>query len=285
MPHRRQAAEELLQSVSGVLERLLRAVAELQERERRAAVREHQDVVADKLGGDGDNRLLVDLPGVRAAHQVHDAPYAAVLYRVREPGDGVELVDELDGEADFGLNLIVRDASGHSLPLEVRRDGAGQDLLRKLMDLTDVRVVMLKLIVLGVRKPRGVACRDDRGLEALRDVHDGRKDILHVSDPEIESAGAENQLRSRGVRERHNAVVAVHRGKPRAADAVELHAGGACRPGLRLPLRGSPEAHNLAHEKRRVPVDGDVHRILPEDPDVDSGLRADGKPEQAVHRD
>ena len=165
------------------------------------------------------------------------------------------------------------------------RDGAGQDLLRKLMDLTYVGVVMLELIVLGVRKPRGVACRDDRGPEALRDIHDGREDILHVSDPEIERSGAENQLGARGVRERNDPVVAVHRGEPRAADAVELHAGSASGLCLRLPLRGSPEAHYLAHKKRRVPVDGDVHRILAESADIDAGLRADGKPEQAVHRD
>ena len=285
MPYRRQAAEELLQGVSGVLESLLRAVAELQERERRAAVREHQYVVADELGGDGNNRLLVNLARVRAADEVHDSPDPAVLHCVREAGEGVELIDELDGEADLRLHLIVRNASGHSLPLEVGRDGAGQNLFRKLMDLIYVRVVMLELIVLGVRKPCGVACSDNRGLEALRDIHDGREDILHVSDPEIEHSGAEDQLGACGVRKRNDAVVAVHRGEPRAADAVELHSGGSCRLCLRLPLRGSSEAHNLAYKKRRVPVDRDVDRILPESPDVDAGLRAYWKPEQAVHRD
>ena len=140
-------------------------------------------------------------------------------------------------------------------------------------------------IVLRARQACGVARRDDRGLKAARDVHDGREHVLHVRNPQIERARAEDKLRADRVRERNDALVAVHRRKAGAADAVELYALRAVLLRERNHLLRASDADDLADERRQMPVDGDVDPALFERADVDLRGRAVSDAKERVRRD
>ena len=264
----------------------LAAVAELEQRKGGAAVRENEDVVFEQFVGDVDDGALVDDARVATADHVDDAADLAALERRCERAEAAELLrDVLRVEADICGDLIGRDEDGDVAAGREALDAARDDLARELFRVLDVRVMVVVGVVLGPGQAGAVARRDDGRLEAARDVHDGRIDVLHVRDPEVERARAEYELRADGVRERDDALVAVHGGETRAADAVELDALRAGLFRFFLEFLRAADAHDLGDERRQVAVHGDVDVALLERADVDFRRRAVADAEHRVGAD
>ena len=174
-----------------------------------------------------------------------------------------------------------RDVAACGKALDSTRD----DLARNLLRVLDIRVMMVVGVVLRARQAGVLRRRDDGRLEAACHIHDGWVDILHIGAPEIERARAEHELCADGIRERDDALVAVHGGEAGAADAVELDA--LCAVCLREldHLRRAADAHDLADERRQMAVHGDVDPALLERADVDLRRRAVAVAEEHVRAD
>ena len=287
MPYGRLVfAEEFAQIPARLGERREAAVAELQERERSAAVREDEDVVLYQLLSDVDDGALVDDARVVAADHVDDAADLAALQRFCNRAESfVALADGFGTEADLRCDLVGGDEDGHVAPRGEAFDGARDDLACDLLCVGDIRVMVVVGVVLRAGQTRRIARRDDGRLEAARHVHDGGEDVLHVGDPEVERTRAEHEFCADSVRERDDAFVAVHGGEARTADAVELDA--LCAVLLREVdefLRAA-DAHDLADERRQMAVHGDVDPAFLERSDVDLRGRAMTDAEERIGRD
>jgi hypothetical protein len=68
--------------------------------------------------------------------------------------------------------------------------GLTDDPSAEILRFCEIAVVMVKGDVLGSWQVAGIAGGNDRGLHAVRDIHDGWIDVLHVSHPQVERAGA-----------------------------------------------------------------------------------------------
>ena len=161
------------------------------------------------------------------------------------------------------------------LPLQLRRAGynkeslgAENNLFRQRSRFGDIRMTVVVFVTLRAGEARRFARGDDRRLEASRDVHNRRENVLDVRDPQVKRARRENQLRRDRVAEGNDAVVSIHRGEPRAADPVESDSLGAATLREFDKLFLAPDLDDLAHKERQMTVNRDVDATLFQRADV-----------------
>ena len=197
-----------------------------------------------------------------------------------------ELLGDVFGrKADIGRDFVGGDEYRDSPAGGKAFDGAAHNLAGELFGVADIGVMMVVGIVLSTWQPCGIAGGHHRGLEAFGNVHDGWEDVLHIGDPEIKGAGAENELGTDRIRKRDDALVAVHRRQAGAADAVELDAFGSALLGELDEFLRVADAHDFADKRRQMTVDGDVDIALFEGADVDLGRGAMARAKHGIGAD
>ena len=106
---------------------------------------------------------------------------------------------------------------------------------------------------------------------------------MHIGHPQIQCASTQHQLSANRVGKRDNPTVAIHRRKPRAANAVELDTFRSCGTRFFLVFGRTSHAHDLAHHKRRMSVHRDVYPTLLQRTKIHDGFTAFRQTEQAIH--
>ena len=270
MPYRRKVRlQELPKAVSGKLIGVFCTVAQLHQRIGGAPVGKNNHIVLDQYLCNIGDASLVGYLWIVTSHHVDNAKNPPVPDGFgNRPEAAKTPVQILHGKSDFCRHLIRRNINGNPLPVLKAFDSSADYFFRQRPGVRNIGVMAVKFHSLCSGQTRGSAGCDHRCPVAFCDIHYGRKYILYVRDPEIQSSGHQHKFCRDGIRQRDDTVISVHSGKAAAADPVKTYSFCSFFLCQRKHFFCLPAFYNFLDKKWKMPVHRDIHISLFQGSDI-----------------